>query len=211
MKHRLGAICLLGAAATAALAEGQMRITEYMYQGNNDLYEFIEFTNVGDTPVDMLGWSFDDNSDTPLSVDLSAYGTVAPGESVILTDSDAEAFRTTWGLSPLVKIIGGNTNNLGRNDAINLYDDVAAQVDRLQYGDQDFPGSIRARFNSGNPISPAALGANDPYQWVLALEGDIYGSWVSTNGDVGNPGQYIPEPASLCLLALGGGLVLRRR
>ncbi|MBW7905569.1 MAG: lamin tail domain-containing protein [Phycisphaerae bacterium] len=188
-----------------------MRITEYMYQGNGDLYEFIEFTNVGDAAVDMSGWSFDDNSDTPFSVDLSAFGTVAAGESVILTDSDAEDFRTTWGLSPLVKIIGGNTHNLGRNDAINLYDDLAVQVDRLRYGDQDFPGSIRARFNSGNPASPAALGANDPYQWVLALEGDIYGSWMSTNLDIGNPGQYIPEPASLGLLAIGGALLLRRR
>jgi hypothetical protein len=46
---------------------------------------------------------------------------VAPGQSVILTDETASDFATIWELSD-VKIIGGNTANLGRNDEINLYD-----------------------------------------------------------------------------------------
>lgn len=114
-----------------------MRITEYMYQGVNG--EFVEFTNVGNTPIDMTGWSFDDDSPrTPGSFSLSAFRTVAPGESVILTESNANTFRTAWNLCSVVKIIGGLNQNLGRNDEINLYNASNMLVDRLTYGDQKF-------------------------------------------------------------------------
>ena len=56
---------------------------------------------------------------------------------MILTDATAADFRTAWGLSESVKIIGGNTSNLGRSDEINLYDS-SARTDRSQltYNDQ---------------------------------------------------------------------------
>jgi len=59
-------------------------------------------------------------------------------------------------------------------------------------------------------MTPAALGANDVYQWTLSTVGDTFGSYTSTGGDVGNPGVYIPEPSALALLALGV-LAVRRR
>ncbi len=91
-----------------------MYITEWAYQGSGG--EFMEFTNTGSTPVDMTGWSYDDNTQLPGSVSLSAFGIVAPGESVILADLTAAAFRTEWGLPASVKVIGENTQNLGRAD-----------------------------------------------------------------------------------------------
>ena len=39
-------------------ASATMRITEYMYSGVGG--EFVEFTNVGSSPVNMTGWSFSD-------------------------------------------------------------------------------------------------------------------------------------------------------
>lgn len=45
---------VLFAATSTAPAEAQIRITEFMYAGE----EFIELTNVGSTPVDFTGWSF---------------------------------------------------------------------------------------------------------------------------------------------------------
>ena len=68
---------------TVGVASAQMRITEWSYQGANG--EFVEFTNVGATPIDMTGWSFDDDSRTPGSQSLSTFGTVNPGVSVVLT------------------------------------------------------------------------------------------------------------------------------
>jgi predicted extracellular nuclease len=187
-----------------------MYITEWMYDGNAAAQEFIEFTNVGAAPVDMTGWSFDDDSRVPFTVDLSAFGVVQPGQSVVLTESEAATFATEWNLSG-VSIIGGNTTNLGRNDEINLFDANGTLADRLTFGDQNFPGSIRTKGISGDPASGAALGANDVYQWVLSSDGDAFGSYVSLSGNIGNPGIYVPEPAALIglgLLALLGG---RRR
>jgi hypothetical protein len=176
-------LLLLGLSLTS---RAQMRITEFMYDGNNG--EFIEFTNVGSTPVDMTGYSFSDNGRAPDAVPLSAYGIVQPGESVILTDAAASAFRTAWGLCAGVKIIGGNTVNLGRSDEINLYDALDAQVDRLTYGDQVYSGTIRTQTKSGW-VSAAGLGANTIASWTLSAVADAESSFTSTGGDIGSPGK----------------------
>jgi hypothetical protein len=188
--------------ATSVAAQASVYITEWMYNGD----EFIEFTNRGPAPVDFTGWSYDDDSRTPGAVSLSAFGTVAAGESVILAESSAAAFRATWGLADTVKVIGGNGVNLGRNDEINLYDATSALVDRLTYGDQSFPGTIRTLNISGNPGTPSALGTNDVADWVLSFAGDGFGSYAA--GDfVANPGTYdvaaVPEPSTYALLLAG--------
>jgi len=101
----------------AATAQAQMRITEWMYDGQiGSKGEFVEFTNIGSSAIDMTGWSFDDDSRTANTMDLSAFGTVAAGESVIFTDATAANFRAAWALSDTVKVIGGKTANLGRDD-----------------------------------------------------------------------------------------------
>jgi hypothetical protein len=165
----------------------RMRITEYMYDSTSN-GEFVEFTNVGDAPADMTGWSFDDDSNAPGTVSLGAFGTVQPGESVLFTDQAATAFRTAWGLCAGVKVIGGNTVGLGRNDVINLYDAANAQVDKLAYGDQNFPGTIRTTGAAGW-VSAAGLGANLPSAWTLATVGDAEGSYAATGGAIGSPGK----------------------
>jgi hypothetical protein len=169
---------------------GAIRITEYMYNGGGagGIGEFVEFTNIGGTPVDMTGWSFDDNSRTPGSQSLSAYGVVQPGESVIFTELTISAFRTNWNLCAPIKIIGGNTNGLGREDEINLYDNNNNLIDRLTYGDQTYsPGSIRTTSKSGW-VTAAGLGANDITKWLLSAAGDSVSSYTSTLSEIGSPG-----------------------
>ncbi|MCW5775891.1 MAG: lamin tail domain-containing protein [Phycisphaeraceae bacterium] len=201
------AIVLAAGIASAADA-GNVRITEWMYQGAGG--EFIEFTNVGKAPVDMTGWSFDDDSRLPGEFDLSGAGILMPGESFVIVETTPAAFIAAWNLSG-VTVLGPYTNNLGRNDEINLFDSGGNLVDRLTYGDQTFPGTIRTQNISGNPNSNAALGANDVYQWSLSFPGDVQGSWFSAAGDLGNPGSYIPAPGSLALLGLGLATAARRR
>lgn len=200
------ALSLGALAAASAQAAGNIQITEWMYNGS----EFIEFTNVGDAAVDFNGWSFDDDSNTPGMVSLTAFGSVAAGESVILSQDSASVFSATWGLSSTVKVIGGNTNNLGRNDQINLYDNANNLIDRLTFGDQNIAGTIRTDVRSGNPTSLLALAGQSvtPTTWVLASTGDAYGSVTSTTGGfIANPGTFalaaVPEPTGL-VLALGG-------
>ncbi|MEA5616939.1 choice-of-anchor I family protein [Cronbergia sp. UHCC 0137] len=173
-------------ALTNQMQQG-MVITEYIYSGGSG--EFIEFTNLSANAVDMTGWSFDDDSRTAGTVDLSAFGTVEPGQSVILTEAPAETFRTAWGLSATVKIIGDLTANLGRADEINLYDNNDQLVDRLTYGDETFPGSIRTQ-NVAAWTEAENLGNNEITEWMAAATNDDQNSFASTAGDVGNPGVY---------------------
>lgn len=210
MKRASGFCGLVAGLLTGAgAAVADMRITEWMYS-SAFVGEFVEFTNVGQAPVDLTGWSFDDDSATPGVFDLSGFGVVAPGESVVITEASAADFIADWSLSG-VQVLGGVTNNLGRNDQVNLFDAGNQLVDRLTYGDEALPGTIRTQFVSGNPASPAALGADDAAQWVLSTVGDSYGSYVSLAGDVGNPGLFVPEPGTLLLLGLGAALLGRRR
>ena len=165
-----------------------MRITEFMYGGANG--EFVEFTNMGTTAVNMSGWSYSDDNRIAGTVSLSAFGTVQPGESVILTETAAATFRTAWGLCSGVKVIGGNgTSNLGRADEINLYNG-ATNVDRLTYNDQG-SGTVKSpRANNVSVFTTVGnLGANNASLWVLSATGDSEGSVSSTGGDKGSPGK----------------------
>ena len=194
----------------AGSASAQIQITEWAYSAEGG--EFVEFTNTGAVAIDMTGWSFDDDSATAGVFDLSGFGVVQPGESVVITEATEAAFRTNWGLAASVQVLGEYTNNLGRGDQINLFDAGASLVDVLTYGDQDFAGSIRTQEFSGNPISAAALGADDVFQWQLSFVGDSYGSYTALTGEVGNPGSFtIPAPASAALMGLAGLVAGRRK
>lgn len=206
----LAAAIALGA-ASAAHAQG-VRITEWMYTGD----EFIEFTNLGAAAVDFTGWSFDDDSRTAGVASLSALGTVASGESVILAEAPAADFRAAWGLAASIKVIGDNTTNLGRADEINIFDVSNALVDRLTYGDNTI-GGPRTQNTSGVPQSPAAVGVNDVTQWTLSVSG-VDGAITSTGGFIGSPGSTtlapVPEPETYALMAAGLvmlGVAARRR
>ncbi|MGD8452719.1 MAG: carbohydrate-binding domain-containing protein [Phycisphaerae bacterium] len=173
---------------SAQLAVGEMVISEWMYGGADG--EFVEFTNTGPYTVDMTGWSFDDDSAIPGTVDLSAFGVVEPGESVILTEATAVDFAVAWGLSG-VAIIGDLSANLSRNDQINLYDAGDGLVDQLSYGDETYPGTPRAQNASCN-IPDSDYGYTIAQtSWVLATVGDAYGSWLSAGGDVASPGRIV--------------------
>lgn len=181
----------------AASAVGTMRITEWMYSGD----EFVEFTNVGDQAMSLVGWSYDDDSRTPGSVLLDAFGSVDPGESVILSEADAADFRTAWSLGSQVSVIGGNTVNLGRSDEINLFDSSGTLVDRLTYSDQSI-GGPRTQNQSAN-ILPANLGANRADLALASISGDAFASVLSSSGYPGNPGVYVPESETAALVAVG--------
>lgn len=217
MRHALRTAVLAATLAAGALsAQAQsLQITEWAYAADSG--EFIELTNMGSQALDLTGWSFDDDSRNAGTVSLSSLGTLAVGESVIITEASAADFRAAWGLSTSVKVLGSNTTNLGRNDEINLFDASATLVDRLSYGDQSYAGTVRTKNISGNPVSLAALA---PHQvaagnWVLASVGDAYGSYASSFGDVGNPGRFIyapvPEPQTYALMLAGLGLLAAAR
>lgn len=195
--RKFSSLAVVAFAPLAVPALGQMRITEYMYNSlaaapNNP--EFVEFTNVGTTPIDMTGWSFDDSSRVPGSQDLSAFGIVNPGESVILCEGSDANFRAIWGVPVTVDVIGPSTNNLGRADEINLYDNSNALVDRLTYDDQTLGGPRTQGISAW--MCTEYLGLNNVAGLRVSVGGDVQGSHVATQGDIGSPGSYT---SVLCL------------
>jgi len=223
---------LLASVATATLSGVSahadtlsMQITEYMYNGlgTGSIGEFVEFTNLSGSAIDMTGWSFDDNTRTAGSQSLSAFGSVAAGESVILTDDTAANFRTRWNLAGTVKVIGGNINNLGRVDEINLYNSSSAPVDRMTYDDQTLGGTRTSGVSA--TVLFANLGLNLTASTVGAAVADSYGSIKNTTGagEIANPGFYysangtspVPVPAAAWLMVSGlgalGAMARRRR
>jgi hypothetical protein len=185
-------LAVLGVAAPAnAAATGNIKITEWAYNG----IEFFELTNMGRAAEDMTGWSYSDSTRTPApaatSTNLSAFGRVAPGESVIVSELSADAFRTAWGLPATVKVIGGNAVNLGRSDEINIYDESGAQVDRLTYNDQGAGDVAGPRTDTSSAWVPAgSVGANTASTWTKSTLADAEGSWQSTTANFfGSPGK----------------------
>jgi len=222
MKKTLAIAALLAALACGKADAAGLQITEWMYNGLGvgSIGEYVEFTNLGPSPITTTNWSFDDNGRVAGSQLLSAYGTIAVGESVILTDDTEANFRTNWGLPASVKVIGGNTNNLGRSDEVNLYDSFSALVDRLTYNDQGVApvNGPRTSAISGNPVSLPVVGANTANQWIASVNGDAYGSHLSLLNEIGNPGTFslftVPEPSTIALAAIGlvfGALLAVRR
>jgi len=165
-----------------------MRITEYLYSSTDG--EFVELTNTTGASIDLTGWSLDDQSNTPGTFDLSAAGVVAPGQSIVITDADPALFSAAWGLSGTIVLGPTSSASLGRNDEINIFDSAGDLVERLTYGDEDFPGSIRARDASGQGCFQA-IGNNNAFGWTLATLGDAWATYTSSGGDLGNPGTFV--------------------
>lgn len=190
-------------------ASGGIRITEWMYQGASG--EFVELTNLSDGPIDMSGWSMDDDHAVPGAFDLSAFGVVGAGESVVISEALESAFREAWGIDPAVKIIGQlgavTGNNLGRNDQIILFDAGGSIADRLDYGDQTYGGSIRTQGVSGQACADS-LGQNDVYAWTLSVVGDQFGSYAASTGEIGTPGFYLSSACAECPADMNGDGVL---
>lgn len=174
--------------AAPALSQDEVRITEYMYKGLSG--EFLEITNVGASAVDLTGWSLDDVDAVPGTLDLSSLGVLAPGESAVITEADSSMFAAAWGLVG-VKILGGNfAANLKRNDAIHLFGASLLEHDTLEYGDEDFPGSLRTDAISAFACDEV-LGEDFVFGWLESVAGDAHGSVASAQGDVGSPGSHV--------------------
>ena len=195
----VAAAAVLPATTASAATPGKVVITEFEYQDaleagsvSGAKYEFFELTNIGGTPVDLTGWSGDDDSHTAGSFSLGGLGIIAPAQSVVVTEATAASFKAKWGLGtthPDAVVLGGWNQGLGNGDEINVYDTTGAQVDKLTY-----TSALRTQGKTAVPDSAAALGANDVSKWRFSTVGDADGSWAApSGGDPGSPGVFVPR------------------
>ncbi|MBL8296783.1 MAG: CotH kinase family protein [Rhodanobacteraceae bacterium] len=189
-----------------------LQITEFMYSGNQG--EFVEITNRSTSAIDLTGWVLKDDQVALPGFSLTPAGTLAPNESLVVTDAVAATFRAAWNLGAGAKIlgelgtVGAGGSNYGRSDQINLYDSTGTLIDRLAYGDQTFLGTIRTQNVSGQ-VPCTALGQNLIASWVLSGVGDIYGSAESNPNatnlrDIGSPGIFVASNCGADLLFRNG-------
>jgi len=181
------AVCLFSICAWAQEANSSatnLRITEFLSTANGK--EFIELTNMGHAPIDMTGWSYDDESANAGTFDLSGFGIIESAESVILTNGDVDDFIADWGLTN-IKVMRYLSPTLDVNDQINIYSATDALIDCLTFGPDDFPGSVITDSHSAFPVT-ADIGTDNIHRWLLSREGDVQYSYASANDDIGNPG-----------------------
>jgi len=184
----LGAFALATTGPAAHAETGAaVRITEFAYGGKiatGGDGEYIELTNTGTGSQDMTGWSYN-NVATVGGTSLSGLGTLAPGESAILTDADPAAFRADWGLKDSVKVIDDGSASLNKGPSgVHIFDADNAEVDSVTYAQGFFPGKGASAW-----VDAAHLGAkSDTTGWTLSTADDGEGSWTSASGSVGSPG-----------------------
>jgi uncharacterized protein len=209
---------LLGAGVAAVAAASvhadtlpDVRITEYMYKNENSPGEFVVFTNLGTTAVNLSGWSEDDSTGDPGVHPLS--GILQPGQYAVLAEATPSAFEQAWGLSSSTDVIEeDSTDNLGKTDTINLYDGTTL-VDTLSYGNGTGPKTDGV---AAVPINSSAIGTNDIADWQLVTLANGGEQAIGySNGDIAYfPAEPVPLPAATWLFVGGLGMfvpALRRR
>ncbi|MAY75312.1 MAG: hypothetical protein CMJ31_11445 [Phycisphaerae bacterium] len=199
------------AASTTAIAGPGLQITEAYIglSGQDGTADWIEVTNFGPAPANLMGLFYDDSSADPTeggdlpNIDLGA------GESIVILieagASDIADFEAIWGTGINVIAVAGG-GGLGQGgDAAVIIDAMSNIIDVVatpNVPDGEF-GTVQFDIDGNGVFS--TVGLNGAYL-SAAFENDNFG----TIQLIGNPG-FIPAPAGFALLGLGGLTAARRR
>ena len=231
---------VIASAFIAPSASAQVRITEFMSEGQGDLLqgnggrrqrEFFEITNLGLLSADVSTWSWNDNNVNDPHNWGPSIGSIAAGESIVFTQMTAADFRSYWGLDSSVRVFSYlQLSNLGNADTINIYNsftqNASTLVDSLTY-----TADLRGSGVSRNRPFDGATGQYLNSAWVVSALGDSFQSRRApsptgfppnfpqpTDGfnqadyiDLANPGVYGPAPGVAALLGFAGVTGSRRR
>ncbi len=160
-------------------------INEIMYHPqDNDLFEYIELYNDGDSEVDLLGYYFSAGIDyTQLNsrvIATGAYAVIAMYTNILIHAYDSANIATFIGEFTSNKW-GTNGYNGLRNsgELIELRDSGGKSVDSVHYDDA-FPWPTKAD-GDGNSLELRLpnLDNTDPYSW-LASEGSGTPGWINS-------------------------------
>lgn len=155
-----------------------------------DDFEFVEFQNTGDSPLDLTGYVIDGG--IAFSFAGSAVQTLAPGELVVVV-SNPTAFATRYNTSGM-NIAGtytGQLSNSGENIRLEFHKEHLYDID----------------FNDARGWPTAADGGGHsliPHTGLLNLQGfdtlDYWGNWRASAYVHGSPGASDPELATSIII-----------
>lgn len=194
------AVCGLLAAAVPltvvedASAAGTIVVSEVWSAGSgNGTYaaDWFELTNVGDAPVDLTGWRFDDSSNAFASaVALGGVTQIDPGQTVVFVEGSAAtaaALTTAWfGTGVPAGFTVGTYSGSGiglssSGDAVNIFDSGGSTVTGVTFG----AAGAATTFDN-------AAGASGAISALSAV--GVNGAFVSDDGlETGSPGR-IADP-----------------
>lgn len=203
-KNRLVILLVLVGFCFAATANAVLVITEVMSEsGHADVLlgtDWWELTNTGPEPVNMAGYTWDDNHQVPGASVFWGF-TIDAGESIIILYSGAPSYWSEfWGLCPDADVYDFfcNFSQLDSADGVFLYDGSNDLVASVEYSSSTV-GFSHEWDISGTYLGLSVIGENGAYQSLVV------------NPDVGSPCYATPEPATVLLLGLGGLALLRKR
>jgi len=160
-----------------------LRITEIMYhpaapQGEGlfeqDEYEFIELTNVGDVSIDLTGVRFVEGIEFDFTD--GAVPDLSPGEVVVLVEN-LEAFASRYDLAGI--LVAGVYDGKLANDGERLL--LVGPLDE-ELHDFEFADTWHPATDGGGPSLVAAVPASDPTTWADAA------TWRPSELPLGSPG-----------------------
>ncbi|WP_309386003.1 lamin tail domain-containing protein [Cerasicoccus frondis] len=156
-----------GSVDNATFAD-RLLVTELMSNQEFGVGEdFWELTNIGLLPIDLGGWSWDDNSREAGVVPIPTDTFIQSGESIIFTAADAAVFRTWWGIEDSVQVIGdSNAPGLGGGDGVALFDADDAEIFFFTYDEGGFT-LVNGSPSLGGHAGPSSGGALDSESLVL--------------------------------------------
>ncbi len=114
-----------------------LRITEIMYNAQaGSSYDYIEFSNVGDVPLDVNGVRVSGGIDFVFGSDV-----LEPGQCIVAV-RDASAFRSEYGSVPSIAgEYAGNLSNGGEQLVLLLPVPLDVAILRFEYSDQWHPST----------------------------------------------------------------------
>lgn len=208
--------------ASTGFAQITVSVTEVHSTGSsNSTYarDWFELTNFGAAPVDITGWTMDDNSASFLtSVPLSGITTINPGQSVAFIETgdlatNGPIFAAAWfgGDVPASFVVASyNGSGVGLSsagDQVNIFDAGGTLITTVTFGAATAGVSFdNAAGLTGSISTLSQVGVN--------------GAFTSFAGsEIGSPGVIaaaVPEPASLMLIgtaicAFAGRRLLRKK
>jgi len=189
------------------------------FQVNSAKFRFLCFDDIGGPDAPYTNWVKAIHQDNNAWIEGTADGAVqngspswnslahgstvwAGGPNGLGTASDV---RTDWGLIATFEITPSATNpQWWEADIASVFDDGSTTVEQLLQSWAGLPGAYGAA-----GVNPGILLENDRTGSTYVMSKEIVGQY---EGPAELVIDYIPEPATMALLALGAlGLIRRRR